>query len=364
MNRQTITLLLLALASLGSAVARAADSIETLRDQAEWQEQAFRQLRQVVEEPRALAYLHEVAERMRPQDGSGMRVAVYRHADAFAFSLANGAIYLSSGLLTRIATESELAAILAREMELAAIAATADSRRWTGGYYVLFATLGREQLLPGLWAPSTIRGVPEEAERAADAAAVRRLADAGYDPVAAATIHRLLADQTRVAKARQPFAYADAAGMTARADSLAALARDRPAATELPDRYTEKLKGLVADASERSVRFGRPELAIAALARPGRADALGAVGHRVLADAYRLRGSSGDPERARQAYARALATSTSDAYAHLGYARLLVAAGDLGLAREHFDRFLRLAPPEAGERAIVAAERAALGDGP
>ncbi len=333
---------------------------ETEVDQADWQEQAFQELRQIVVDEGALAYLREVEERVRPPGGAPVRVAIYRHSDAFAFALPNGTVYVSAGLLARIHTESELAAVIAREGSHATAARTADSRQWTGTFLIVFAAVGKTPMLPGLWAPSSIRGLPAVNEAAADAFAIERLAAAGYDPAAAADLHARLAAHVRDSDPLHPYAYADLKWLRARADSLAALAQGKARPTSPPDRYAQRVRAVVVDTCDRSVRFGRAAPVIAALSSPARAEAYGSTGHRVLADAYRMRRGAGDVDRARHEYELALAAADADASAHLGFARLLADAGDVGAATTHFERYMASAPPDAPDRAMAAAELAAL----
>lgn len=355
--RVVLLSILAACVLVASAPASSADDVI---DRADWQERAYFASGALVEDEPVQAYVRDVAQRVNAKDAPPLRVAVLRDSDAFAFALPNGAIYVSAGLLTRIRTESELAAVLAREAALVTGPTGAALSGGSGRVDLGLVAFGAESPLPRLYAPSTIRGVKEEAERAADELAVERLVASGYDATAAAGIHEALARQARNLKAPRSFAYTDVGRMEARARSLGALARGRSSANTMPDRYAGQLRDFVLDACERFAHFGRPELAIAALADAGRADSFGSIGHRILADAYRLRREKGDDARARAEYDAALQSDRPDPRAHLGAAQLASEARDAGAAAMHYDEYLRSAATGAPERAFAVAERALL----
>lgn len=363
MNGRSLPLLAL-FVLLAIALPSPASSDDSLVDRANWQEESFRTTGALDDDRVASTYVRDVAQRVSAKDASPIRVAILRDSAAFAFALPNGAVYVSVGLLTRIRTESELAAILARETTLAVGPSAAELPAWSGRVDLLFATIGTPVVRPMLYAPSTIRGVKEEAEQVADVVAVERLTAAGYDPAAAAEIHSLLAAQASTFKSRYASVYADHDRMETRARNLAKLAAGRVPTSPPSDRYTVTLRDFILRACDRFVLFGRPELAVAALATPGRADAFGTAGPRILADAYRLRGDRGDDVRARAAYDEALRAPEPDPRAHLGLARLAAAAGDARSAASHYDAYLREAAPGAPERPMASVERKVLGAPP
>jgi predicted Zn-dependent protease len=349
---------------LVAALPRAAPADDVLVDRADWQEESFRTTGALLDDAAVSAYVRDVAQRVSAKETAPIRVAILRDSDAYAFALPNGALYVSVGLLTRIRTESELAAVLAREATLAVGPSAAELPTWSGRVDLGFGPIGAQEMPAKVYAASTIRGVKEEAERVADAVAVERLAAAGYDVAAAGAVHSMLAADARTFKARYPYVYADKDRMEARAQSLARLAQGRVTASPAADRYTATMRDLVRDACDRFVRFGRPELAVAALGAPGRADAIGSAGHRILADAYRQRGEKGDDALARAEYEAALRAMEPDVRAHLGLAQLAARAGDAPAAAAHYDAYLRDAASNAPERPMVSAERAALGVAP
>lgn len=355
-GRSSAALLALAVAVCAPIRVTAAD---VLGDRADWQEEALRTMGRLVDDEVVVGYVRDVAQRVGAA-AAPIRVEVLRDSDAFAFALPNGAVYVSAGLLTRVRTESELAAILAREASLAVIPFSSAVPAGSGRVDFALVILGPESPLPYVYAPSTLRGLKEEVERAADLAAIERLIAAGYDPAAGAAIFDELAAQARSLKGRPPSTYAQPERLQSRARSLAAIARDRTPATHAPDRQFSVLRNFVLDTCDRFVRFGRPELAVAALGAPGRAEPFGSAGHRVLADAYRLRDEAGDDARARVAYEAALRFEPPDLRSHIGLAQLAARAGDVRAAAARYDDYLRAAASDAPERPMAAAERALL----
>lgn len=68
-----------------------------------------------IDDPELTAYLREVACRAVAEHCDGLRIYVVREAGFNAFMMPNGAMVVQSGLLLRLETEAELAAILGHE---------------------------------------------------------------------------------------------------------------------------------------------------------------------------------------------------------------------------------------------------------
>ena len=158
------------------------------------------------------AYLQGVAERLLATDGtdpSPVHVRVMRGADANAFSLSNGSIYLTTGLLTTLQDESELAAVLGHEVTHYTNAHVLRGMREqqrsqalarAGGVVlgVLLAAVTQHisgqtpSSLPSsfisipqsslaIWQRAMVSGYSRSLEREADEGGIRRMIAAGYD---------------------------------------------------------------------------------------------------------------------------------------------------------------------------------------
>jgi hypothetical protein len=145
-----------------------------------------------------------------PEAGTvSIRAHALRSATPYVFTLENGALYASTGLIARLRNESQLAALIAAE-----IAALVRDDKTTGDEAK--QRRARRRLLPdlllitataGLAAPAMInrdaardRGTDAELQRASDQVALGWLQAAGYDPAQAQeglrlVLQALLAEQ-------------------------------------------------------------------------------------------------------------------------------------------------------------------------
>jgi beta-barrel assembly-enhancing protease len=168
------------------------------------------------------AYLQRVAERLLATDGTDpapVHVRVIRGADANAFSLSNGSIYVTTGLLATLQDESEVAAVLGHEVThytnahvLRGMREQQRSAAWTrAGGIVLGMLLGAvAQHYTGQNPPSSLVSIPQTSleiwqraivggysrnlEREADDGGIRRMIAGGYDASGALAALRRLSE--------------------------------------------------------------------------------------------------------------------------------------------------------------------------
>jgi beta-barrel assembly-enhancing protease len=171
-------------------------------------------------------YLQGVAERLLATDGTDpapVHVRVMRGADANAFSLSNGSIYVTTGLLTTLQDESELAAVLGHELThytnahvLRAMREQQHSAALSraGGVIlgVLLAAVAQHYsgqsptTLPSsltsipqtsleIWHRAMVSGYSRTLEREADDGGIRRMIGAGYDASGALAALQRLSEQ-------------------------------------------------------------------------------------------------------------------------------------------------------------------------
>jgi predicted Zn-dependent protease len=183
MHRARVLLASLSLAALPAGIARGQDPQNPAPTQASRDFVLGRKLGEdferragLVYAPSALVYLQRIANRMAAAiPAKSFEVKVTRASDAYALLLPHGVLYLSAGLVERLANEAELAGLLAHE--LAHMHSTLPP-----------AQSGTIPLLMPLcvFAPP-MSPVPRaeqlrERERQATEAAVIALRGAGYDP--------------------------------------------------------------------------------------------------------------------------------------------------------------------------------------
>ncbi|MBS0374526.1 MAG: hypothetical protein JSR73_08075 [Proteobacteria bacterium] len=334
-------------------------------DESRWAERELDGSPYILRDPVVTEFIASVSRRVCvgiPGTAGGARI--YDSPDAFSFALPTGGVYISGGLLLRVASENDVATLIARECAAVALEASARSDRVRTDVWLLFLRFERVPLLPNLWAPATIRGAAEEAERAVDRRALQLLANAGYDGATASSLFRRLARDASRVSSSQHFYAVDRAGMKQRADHWASLVADHG-----PDTGNAgvPMPAALARIAERQyavlVRFGRERDAIALLENERRTEMLGSAGEFWLGEAYRRRASRGDFELADAAYRRAMTREPADRRAIAALGRMQVAKGNRQDALALFRRYVALAP-DALDHTAIQAEIALLSESP
>ncbi len=172
------------------------------------------------------AYVQGVTERLLATDGTDpapVHVRVIRGADANAFSLSNGSIYVTTGLLTTLQDESELAAVLGHETThytnghvlrgmreeqhadtvartagtILGVLLAAVAQHYSGhtpsSIPNSFVSIPKDSL--EIWARAISSGYSRDLEREADAGGIRRMIAGGYDAGGALAALRRLSEQ-------------------------------------------------------------------------------------------------------------------------------------------------------------------------
>lgn len=144
---------------------------------------------------------------LRP--GLAYEVSVVEKPDINAFTLPNGRIFLFRGLLDAVASEDELAAVMAHEIahntRLHALRGEQKAKKWNWASLAAVAAIlagGRDGANAAQFASyaltAVMNGYTLEFEKEADAEAVRLLVKAGYNPSAMVTfMERLQREQER-----------------------------------------------------------------------------------------------------------------------------------------------------------------------
>jgi tetratricopeptide (TPR) repeat protein len=318
-------------------------------------------------DPALDSYVGGLVARLVPDTATDAAVAVVvlRDPSLNAFSLPHGRIYVSTGLLTALRGEDELALILAREV--AHIAAGHAARAAAAARPAIdppphrFKGLGLD-----LASAAAVTGFGPELEREADAEGLIRLARAGFHLDAAARTFGDLRGGRGGERGPQTFLMGNARFLDDREASIQALRRDRADAPVAPapggpDLFAEALRVAVRENAMLEGRIGRFAAGRAQLARAlrlapgdpvahlhaGDLDRLEAQGSRGRADRRRLQ------EEAQIAYERAalLAPEWPDPFHRLGL--LAYELGQLDAARAAFERYLAVAPDGPDARRVT-----------
>jgi predicted Zn-dependent protease len=161
------------------------------------------------QDPELNRYVNEVGQTVarkstRPQTFKGYHFAVLDTSEPNAFACPGGLVFITRGLLQTCENEDELAAALAHEVahvankdginsisqarwtEVLTAMGTEAARQYAGAAGSLVSLF--EGSIDDVFKTIVVNGYSRAAEEAADAAAVRTLRQAGYDPAAVASL--------------------------------------------------------------------------------------------------------------------------------------------------------------------------------
>ncbi len=312
-------------------------------------------------------YVREAACRVAGDYCGDLRIYVLRNPDFNASMTPNGMMQVWTGLLLRVSSEDELAAVLGHELAHYVRLHTLDRLRrikvsLAAGTLVDFGLI----VLAGIPIPvgqmtavADAMAFSREQEEEADLLGVRFMANSEYDPYASSRVWTMLVEEEAKATAKQQKpgvfnkTHPDAAK---RAETLVRYVREHFGTTGGDDigraRHVEILNRhymmLMEDQIDTN-RFGRT------LAMLDKHKQIGVNESPVdffYGEMYRQRDQVGDKEKAKNAYSRAIegADPPPLAYRNLGYMNLK--EGDTEQARHNFSQYLLLSP-NATDREMI-----------
>lgn len=189
------------------------------------------------------AYLQGVLDKVYPEFKGKLRVRVFPDIGANAMAMPNGDIYVGGGILARMTSEAQLAALLGHEAAHAIHRHGADGVETqlaiTGAISVLNTAISAiplpitslsslavnplvrmvSQYGVGLTAISSLYGFSRGREREADEVGFNRMVAAGYEPKEAAKLFEALALEAAVSLESKPFFFASHPALESRIES-------------------------------------------------------------------------------------------------------------------------------------------------
>ena len=312
-------------------------------------------------------YVKSTACRVARDYCSDLRVYIIRNPHFNAAMTASGTMIVWTGLLLRVSSEDELAAVLGHELahytqlhSLARLRKIRDSM--TSGTILdlgLILVTGIPIPAGQMSAMASAMSFSREQEEEADLLGVKFMAESGYDPHAAARVWETVVaeDKSAAAKREEPGFFSKTHPTSeSRIETLKSFV-----ATSYPDiaAGTNKIQNQV-DFLNRNYlwlmedqidtnRFGRTREMLL------KHRAMGVDPNLInffFGEMYRQRNGNGDLELSKKSYQ--LATEGSkplpDAYRNLGYINLK--QGNTALAKKNFHRYLEL-KPDADDRAMI-----------
>jgi predicted Zn-dependent protease len=312
-------------------------------------------------------YLARLGERLTPEGlrtagAPALRVAVIRDPTLAVFALPDGRLFVTTGLLSAVESEAQLALVLAREIAhvvrrhaLAVSRAAGVPAVGAAGVTPLGPTAAAI-VRTGAWLVSLAArdGYGERREREADGLALDALARGGWDAAAAIQVYAVLAHDAGERGTLETLALGTPDRLKARLEALRALSSGQPAPPGLirtTDQFEARRLGVSRDNAWLDVRAGRFALARRQLDRVLAAAPADARAHLQDGDWHRLwsQRAASTPERerelerARAAYARALALEPTLVEVHRQLGLLYYQKRDLARARAELQEYLRLA---------------------
>lgn len=330
-----------------------AESVETLADDERRLWAMSTEIDKVLERSGALygdrevrLYLQSVMNDLFPEFRDVIQVRILTCPEANAFAMGNGSVYVCTGMLARLQSEAELAALLGHEGAHFTQRHILESTRRRKNAGILINTLGAATLIGGVFAEgvmaaSSLSANSESNEADADAIGLRRMAAAGYDPRVAGNLFQRLANEMAFLGMDEPTLFRSHPKLETRSASLSALSTDYSTGGRVgATRFLEATRAARVAALEAMVRRHHGGSLIFLLSDPKARAAYGASGEFYLGEGYRLRDQVGDVELAMAHYQAALALvpEFGDAHARLGV--IYLHAGRFDLAQRHFERFL------------------------
>lgn len=335
-----------------------------LWSEADEDERKLRDSPAVIADPELNAYLHRVlCDTVGADRCAAVRLYVIRYADFNAAMAPNGTMYVFTGMLLRVRSEAELAAVMGHEFghfeERHALAAfkarrtTTDITMWlgiAGGYAGVDTRPAAGGMVGGFYAFS------RDQESAADRRAFEYVAGSRYRPGAAADVWARVmdeADATALGRRQRSHRYDRVSFFAShppdleRANTLRALAAKEGDAGDAGedgiDGYRAALARwrpqFLADQLKRN-DFGGSEYLLGQLAADGWSpDLLFARG-----ELYRMRGNPRDLVAAAGFYREAIDRGSVDPLAHRGLGLALIRTGQVADGRAALADYLKLRP--------------------
>lgn len=331
-------------------------------------------------------YTREVIERLIGRPAPELRIYLVHDSTFNAAMFPSGMMLVNTGLLARVRSEAQFAAVIGHEAGHYLRKHAVDRYRALRQKAAIMRVTSAAGRGNGYgWAPgpeswdvvtqATARSVykfSRAQESEADAYGVMLMARAGYPPAAASAICAQLLAERRASAAARGKRYIDGASSALsthpatgrRAIDLADTAGDLVqkgllSKVQYPDRWQAVVRPYQAMLLREQVYLNDPGASLYLL------ESLAREGWTALlrfneGEVYRLRHAQGDESRAAAAYAAAVALPDAPPEAWRARAYALLNAGNLADARQAFDRYLAL-NPGAADAAIIRGPPMILG---
>jgi predicted Zn-dependent protease len=347
------------IASPGSQALQSRADEQMLWQKSEQQQRAFESSGLLYPDQELEDYLNQIAFKLQPQPAElKIRVKVIQNTRLDAFAYPDGMIYIHSGLLARMDSEAQLAAVLAHEIihsthrhALRALREAKDQPALLRAVrYTLSKTRGVDDIarfmgISGAIAP--VGGHIRELEDEADRLGIELMATVGYDPREALSIFEQMIREIQQQGIEEPSLGSHPSvrqRIVNLQDLIDAQYPHRGLETRNSEIFLAKLARLFLDNAELDIRQGRFQSARSGVEKYLRIKPDDPRAYFLLGEIYRQRQQDGDMLNALACFERAVDLDPKYVAAHKAIGLIYYKEGRPALARKFFESCLQLAP--------------------
>ncbi len=330
-------------------------------------ERAIQRSALLIEDPFMNAYVQEATCRVTGDYCADLRVYIIRNPNFNASMTANGIVQVWTGLLVRVSSEDELAAVLGHELAhytqlhtLERLRSIKKGMALGSVFDIGLAVLtGYSVPVAQMTALASIMAFSRSDETEADLLGVKFMADAGYDPNAAVSVWEMIVKEEAAAatKRKEPDLFTATHPTSANriVDLQAVVGTNYPNAesdSRGRERHVAVLNEYYMMLMEDQIdtnRFGRTKAILERHAALGVRQELVDFFH---GEMFRQREAHGDLEFAKEAYSRATRGDQPVAAAYLNLGYMFLKEKNMEQAKYNFRRYLEL-EPDADDRAMI-----------
>lgn len=324
----------------------------------------------IYEDPVLSAYVNEVAQNLIPQDirgkGLSFQVRVIRNPLLNAFAYPNGAIYVHTGLISKMENEAQLAALLGHEMSHVTHRHAIENYRSVKNTTAVLATIQMASVpfgaygslanaLGTLGAMASVTGYSRELETEADNVGLVLLINAGYDPKEAPKLFEHLKRDVEQQEKKEPFFFGTHPRLQERINNYTRLIKTKyPDATGMKNtqRFTNIISPLILDNAMMDLSMGRFSSAEDGIERFLEIDPQNSRAHFYMGELYRQRNDEADREKALNEYSLSIQYDPSNPAPHKGLGLIYYKLERYREAKAEFEKYLILFP-DADDAAYI-----------
>ncbi len=301
------------------------------------------------------AYLQELIDTLFPEFVGKIRIHAIKDAGLNAFAMANGSLYINTGMLARLNSEAELAAVLGHEgVHFTDRHVIQGIRKQKAtNIFVNVVAMSGYGLAGSLMGVSSVMGYSQATETHADIRGFTRVRDAGYNVKEIGDSFRRFAREIEARDIKGNWFFATHPKMTERAEAFEKLARTVPEGGDsFEDRFLSVTTPARMDALASLAEKSEAEALIHILDTEGRLHLFPDEAKFYLGEAYRQRNEDDDMTRAEELYVALTDESVeyAPAFGRLGFLQMQRNENDAALL--NFRRYLDL-EPDAKDKAYI-----------